>query len=309
MRRATIFCIAAGCALSALLLGVAQAKQYSLIVSGLGGEPEYEQRFQAQATQLAADTRHSSEQAQIATLIGAQATRAAIHAQLSEWAATAKAQDQVVITFIGHGSYDGEEYRYNVPGPDVTANDLREWLQPLQARQLIVLATSASGGAVTRLQNERRIVITATKSGGERNATRFAEYWVQAQSATEADRDKNEWVTAQEAFDYAVRKVADGFKSNAALATEHARLEGKGADAVPLGRLGALKEMPTDTVLVDLFAQRLRIENDFDSVKSHKKDTDVDAYYGELEKTLIELAKTQQRIDVRQAALSKEGVR
>jgi hypothetical protein len=67
--------------------------------------------------------------------------------------------------------------------------------------------------------------------------------------------------------------------------------------------------MPTDTVLVDLFAQRLRIENDFDSVKSHKKDTDVDAYYSELEKTLIELAKTQQRIDVRQAALSKEGVR
>jgi hypothetical protein len=301
-------------ALSALLLGVAHAKQYTLIVSGLGGEPEYEQRFQAQAKQLAEQVKHSSEQGQIALLVAEQATRTAIHERLSEWAAVAKADDQVVITLIGHGSYDGDEYRYNVPGPDVTASDLREWLQPIKARQLIVLATSASGGALAQLQNgrssnERRIVITATKSGGERNATRFAEYWIQALSSTEADRDKNEWVTAQEAFDYAVRKVADGFKSNAALATEHARLEGKGAETVPLGRLGSLKEMPSDAVLVDLFAQRLRIENDFDAVKARKKDTDEDAYYGELEKTLIELAKTQRRIDARQAVLSKDGAR
>jgi hypothetical protein len=76
-----------------------------------------------------------------------------------------------------------------------------------------------------------------------------------------------------------------------------------------LGRLGALKEMPNDAALVELFAQRLRIENDFDSLKSRKKDTDIDVYYGELEKTLIELAKTQQRIDARQAALSNGGVR
>jgi hypothetical protein len=309
MKLAYVAHITAGLALSALLLTAAHAKQYSLIVSGLGGEPDYEQRFQAQAKQLAADTKHSAESAEITLLIGEQATRTAIRARLSAWAAVTKASDQVVITLIGHGSYDGEEYRYNVPGPDVTATDLRDWLQPLQARQLIVLATSASGGAIARLQSDRRIVITATKSGGERNATRFAEYWVQAQSAAEADRDKNEWVTAQEAFDFAVRKVADGFKSNASLATEHARLEGKGADAVPLGRLGALKEMPNDAVLVGLFAQRLSNENNFDSVKARKQDTDVDLYYGELEKTLVELAKTQRLIDARQAALSKEPSR
>jgi hypothetical protein len=301
--------IAAGLALGVLLLTAAQAKQYSLIVSGLGGEADYEQRFQAQAKQLAADTKHSAEAAEITLLMGEQATRTAIRARLSEWAAVTKPSDQVVITLIGHGSYDGEEYRYNVPGPDVTATDLRDWLQPLQARQLIVLATSASGGAIARLQNERRIVITATKTGGERNATRFAEYWVQAQSAAEADRDKNEWVTAQEAFDYAVRKVADGFKSNASLATEHARLEGKGADALPLGRLGALKEMPSDALLVELFAQRLSIENSFDAVKGRKQETDADLYYSELEKTLVELAKTQRLIDARQAALSKEPSR
>jgi uncharacterized protein YcbX len=159
------------------------------------------------------------------------------------------------------------------------------------------------------VQGERRIVITATKSGGERNATRFAEYWAQALSATEADRDKNEWVTAQEAFDYSVRKVADGFKSNAALATEHARLEGKRADTVPLGRLGSLKEMPSDPMLVGLFAERVRVETEIEAVKARKATLDIDAYYGELEKTLVELARNQRQIDARQAALSKGGTR
>jgi chorismate mutase len=303
---------------SALLLAMlwtstAYAKQYTLIVSGLGGESEYEQRFQTQAKQLSAAATHASEQAQVTLLSGEQATRAAIRATLAEWR-TASSTDQIVVTLIGHGTFDGDEYRYNVPGPDVTARDLRDWLQPLQARQLIVLATSASGAALAQLQvanssNDNRIVITATKSGSERNATRFAEHWVAAFSATEADRDKNEWVTAQEAFDYASRKIADGFKANASLATEHARLEGKRAESVPLGRLGALKEMPSDAELVALFAERLRIENDVAAVKARKQDTEIAAYYSELEKPLIALAKTQRRIDARQVALSKEGSR
>jgi hypothetical protein len=243
-------------------------------------------------------------------LIGAQATRIAIRDVLAEWAKSVVAEDQVFVTLIGHGSFDGDEYRFNIVGPDMTATDLRGWLQPLPARQqLVVLATSASGGAIAALQNERRVVITATKSGGERNATRFGDYWVQALGETEADRDKNEWVTAQEAFDYAVRKVADGFKSSAALATEHARLEGKHAESMPLGRLGAAAEMPSDAVLIDLFAERLRIETEFDAIKSRKAELQADAYYSELEAKLVALAKTQRRIDARQTALAKEKSR
>lgn len=294
--------------LIAMLLGsafnVAHAKHYELIASGIGGEAEYEQRFREQANQLAKAVQHASSEAHVTLLIGEKATRAAIRTALNEWSALS-ADDQVVITLIGHGTFDGEEYRFNVPGQDVTANDLREWLQPLQSKQLVVLATSASGGALAKLQSEKRIVITATKSGGERNATRFAEHWVQALSATEADRDKNEWVTAQEAFDFTVRKVADGYKSSASLATEHARLEGKRADSMALGRLGTLTDMPNDAELNQLFAERLRIETDFEAVKTRKSSMEVDAYYSELEKTLVALAKTQKRIDSRQATLSK----
>jgi hypothetical protein len=284
----------------------AQAKHYELIASGIGGEAEYEQRFREQANQLGKAVQHANSDAKVTVLLGEKATRAAIRATLNEWT-TLSNEDQLIVTLIGHGTFDGEEYRFNVPGQDLTATDLREWLQPLQSKQLVVLATSASGGALAKLQSDKRIVITATKSGGERNATQFAEHWVKALSAAEADRDKNEWVTAQEAFDFTVRKVADAYKSTASLATEHARLEGKRADGLPLGRLGSLKEMPKDAELNQLFAERLRIENEFEAVKAQKTSLEVDAYYSELEKTLIALAKIQQRIDSRQAVLSKAG--
>ena len=61
-----------------------------------------------------------------------------------------------------------------------------------------------------------RVVITATRSGGERNATRFGGFWAEALASDEADRDKDGTVTAQEAYDYARRKVGDAYKSDAA---------------------------------------------------------------------------------------------
>lgn len=299
-------CVLAVCAL--LATGMVHGKHFALIASGLGGEAEYEQRFQQQAKELAKAVQHASQDANVVVLTGAQATRAALAAALSDIASNASEKDRVSVTLIGHGSYDGEEYRYNVPGPDVTANDLRRWLAALKPReQLVVLATSASGAALPRVQSNGRIVISATKSGGERNATRFAEYWVQALSAGEADRDKNEWVTAKEAYDFAVRKVADSFKESASLATEHARMEGLHAESYPLGRLGALAEMPSDPQLVELFAQRVQWEDRFDAVKARKQEMQPDAYYAELEQALVALAKTQRSIDARQATLMREG--
>jgi len=101
----------------------------------------------------------SADEMHVTSLTGEHATRDALHRAIASIVEHAGAADQVTITLIGHGSFDGEEYRFNVPGPDVTASDLAAWLQPLASRQqLIVLATSSSGGALARLQRENRIV-------------------------------------------------------------------------------------------------------------------------------------------------------
>src|SRR5207248_2785679 len=107
-----------------------------------------------------------------------EATKAKVTASLAKIASEAKAQDVLILMMIGHGTFDGAEYKFNLPGPDISATELAAALNRIPAsRQLVVDMTSASGGATAALKKEGRTVITATKSGSEKNATLFARYW------------------------------------------------------------------------------------------------------------------------------------
>ena len=64
--------------------------------------------------------------------------------------------------------------------------------------------------------------MTATKTGGERNETRFAEFFVQALDCEEADRDRNGRVSVLEAFDFAAAKVKAAYEKEGHILTEHA---------------------------------------------------------------------------------------
>src|SRR5690606_416612 len=94
-------------------------------------------------------------------------------------------------------------------GPDITASELANLLDRVPARrQLVVNMTSASGASIAQLQKANRVVITATRTGMEKNATIFARYWVEALRDPAADADKNGSVSALEAFRYADQKTA-----------------------------------------------------------------------------------------------------
>jgi len=279
------------------------ADTYCLVIGGLGGEPEYEQKFREQATTLA-EAAHtlSGDASKSVALVAQQADRNAVRRELRALASKAGPDDAVIITLIGHGSFDGEEYRFNLPGPDLTATELGALLDQLRAgHQLIVNATSASGAVIERWKSERRIVITATKSGGERTATRFAQHWVRALSTPDADINKDEIVTVAEAFDFASRRVAGEFAADKSLATEHARLEGPGADRFQVARFGMAARLTSDPELNEMFAQRVRLERDLDAVKQRRQALAADAYYDELEGVLVQLASLQRQIDAKQA--------
>jgi hypothetical protein len=150
-------------------------------------------------------------------------------------------------------------------------------------------------------------VITATKSGGERNATRFAQYWVEALTSPEADRDKNDTVTAEEAYEFAARKVTDTFKSDAALATEHSRIEAPAGGGAParfvVARLGNTAVLPNDAALAAMLKEQSGIEQQIDEIKARKASLPAEQYYDELEKVLITLAQLDRRIDERKTML------
>src|SRR5712671_1618781 len=148
----------------AFTFGALHAASFYVTIAGLGGEPEYEQRFTAQAQEIDKLIRSSSPDAKIHTLFGKQATKAQLQSVLAGIGREAKSGDVLVLMIIGHGSFDGFDYKINLPGPDISAVELASLLDRIPtSRQLIVNMTSASGGARAALEKPNRAVITATK--------------------------------------------------------------------------------------------------------------------------------------------------
>jgi hypothetical protein len=289
-----------------LALGAApaHAELYYLIVGGLGGEAAYEEQFAKDAEALAAVARRTTAASRVMLLQGEGATREALVSSLESLRTRAKAADSVVVMLIGHGSYDGEAYKLNLPGPDIDGEELGKLLGALPARsQLVVNATSASGAVLEKWAAEGRTLITATRSGFERNATRFAQHFAAALAAGSADINKNGAITAQEAFDYASRSVADSFTKDGALATEHPQIAGDAAGRFTVARLasaGPAEPVTTNPAVAALVAEREKLDAEIEALRGRRESMASDAYLAELQRLLVQLAEVQAKIDAAQ---------
>jgi hypothetical protein len=292
-----------------------RAATYVVTIAGLGGEPDYDQRFEGNAKDIDRVFKSEGDQFHAITLSGADATRVKLTQTLEQVASEAKADDDFVLILIGHGTFDGFEYKFNLVGPDISGDDLAELCDKIPAkRQLIVNTTSASGGSIIPLQRPGRAIIVATKSGTEKNATIFARYWAEALQDPTADTNKDDSISAMEAFVYASKKTNDFYDSQKRLATEHAEFEdtGKG-EAVrdvstqtgeglllsnfTLVRLGSEQAAANDPAKRDLLAQKEQLEQKIDVLKYQKAAMDENDYKQQLTEDLLELAKVQEDLD------------
>jgi hypothetical protein len=290
-----------------------RAATYYVVIAGLGGEPDYEQRFTAAAKDLDRIFRSAGSASQVYILTGSQATSTQLAETMSEVARTAKVDDDFALVLIGHGSFDGVEYKFNLVGPDVTAREIASMCDHVAARrQLVVDTTSASGGAVQVLERPGRAVIAATKSGTEKNATVFARYWVEALQDPAADTDKSDSISAMEAFSYAAKKTAAFYDSQKRLATEHAvfndtgrgdpvREAGNGQgllmSSFTLLRLGTNQQAAKDPAKRALLEKKDELEQKIDTLKYQKAAMDPQDYKKQLTDALVELAKVQEQLD------------
>jgi hypothetical protein len=281
---------------------VARAEVHFVVVGGLGGEPAYEQRFAAETRDLEAAGRTlSGDPSQVRALSGPAATREAVQEAFAAVARAASSEDVLLSIFIGHGNVDGTVYKLNLPGPDPTCDELRQWLDRVPARrQLVVLATSASGGCVAPLQRTGRVVLSATRSGTERNVPVFSRYFVEALRDPTADRDHDESVTALEAFRYAEQKVQRFYADAKRLATEHPTLSSDGAREFVVARRGAAARLASNVKPAPpaLAARRAALETEIHALRERKAGMETGAYWTELEGRLVELARVQDSIDV-----------
>ncbi len=269
--------------------GASAEQSHMLVVAGLGGEPAYVDAFRRAAA--AAAERGRAFGAKVTVLADESAGRDGIRRAIADIADSAREADSVVAHFIGHGSYDGEHYRFNVPGPDPTAADLAAWLEPLPRKRLVILTTSAAGAGLDALLTGTGAVITATRDGRETNAVVFHRFWTEALQARSADVNKDQRISAEEAFQHTASAVAAHYERAGRIATEHPRLEGAAAPFT-VAVLGPARPQPPadDPAVARLVERSETLTRRIDELKAARKSLAMEDYFAQLQELLLELA-------------------
>jgi len=328
--------IAAAAALVLAFAAPARAQQAShlLVIVGAGGDLENADRFHQWAVTLidAARGRYAmpagsviylgEDQSRDPARISGRSTREGVATAIGKIAAQARPGDRVFIVLIGHGASAMAGARFNLVGPDLNALEFAKLLDPLAAQSVVFANTaSASAGFVAALTGKDRVVIAATQTDGEKNQTRFGEYFAAAFAATDADADtdKDGRVSVLEAFLWARARTVDSYNRDGQLLTEHAVLDdngdgkgtaapgqpgGDGAMARTLFLSAASSLRPSgdqaDPELRALVAERDGVEAKIAALKAAKDKTDPESYERDLEQMLIDLARVNRRIREKQ---------
>ncbi len=210
------------------------SQRHVLIAVGLGGEPHYAKLFDSWASRMAEIAERAAaidpERITIVRATGGDTARKEdLVAALQNLASASAPGDLIVMLLIGHGTAREDKALFNVPGPDLSADELRELLDRFDGRTVAVInATSSSGPFIRALSGENRVVITATASGSENQFAYFGGHFIGAFVAEAADADKNGRISLLEAFNHARRAVARAYEEDDKVLTEHALLDDDG---------------------------------------------------------------------------------
>ncbi len=329
-RRGTALAALAAPAAAACLLCAAplRADTHLLVVAGVGGEEAYTGRFHLWSTRvvdaaLAAglspeNVVYLGEREDLdPERIGARSTGENVLAEIAAIAERSTAGDDVWIVLFGHGSGAAGPPRFNLPGRDLIAEEYAAALEQLPDRRIVfVNASSASGGFIAPLSQEGRVVITATKSGGQSNESLFGGYLAEAFDGAAGDANKDGRTSALEAFAFAQREIERYYRETGLLRTENALLDDDGdgsgstepagveaSEAVD-GRLASLLYLGQEAAPAALTAEarelaerREGIQRRIDELRLQRETLDEDVYLSELQELMIELALVDRELE------------
>lgn len=299
------------------------AREHLILVIGAGGADEYVREFSQQGE--AWQTLAEHQQWSLTVIDGNNqdhaTSRSQLQAALSELAnadtaAIDKAElpSRLWIVLVGHGTAAGENAKFNLVGPDVSAKELSAWLEPLSCPLVIVNASSASAPFLPELSGPQRMVITATRSASELNYSRFGKYLAQSLEDLSIDIDHDLEVSLLEAFLAAVVRTEQFYRDDGRLTTEHALLddngdrrgtsadffrgispvktaeEGEVVDGASAARVILYSSPEAPQLSPEQMRQRQRIEEQLDALRGQKPQLKEADYYQRLERLLLELA-------------------
>ena len=298
------------------------AERYALIVTGASGGAGYAKKYDAWRTALEKTLRARFDYPDDHVIVLAEeehgavkkATRENVRAALNQLRRRAAKDDVVLVLLMGHGTADGDDAKFNLVGPDLSAGEWAGLVKPIAGRVVFVNATGASFPFLRRISGRGRIVVTATDSAAQQFETVFAEFFVKAFDDPGADLDKNGMVSVWEAFGYSSRGVKNRFEQLGQLSTERPMLDdtgdGVGREAEAPGADGAVAQatylqpdapviLASDPELAALLRRRAAIEAQIEQLKEKKPQATSAEYEARLEGLLLELARIDREIRAR----------
>ena len=232
------------------------------------------------------------------------------------------------IVLIGHGTFDGRSAKFNLRGPDVSAQELAAWLKGYARPVALINCASASGPFINRLSGENRVILAATKSGFEHNYARFGDYFSQAIIDLRSDLDKDEQVSLLEAFLSASSQVAEFYQQEARLATENALLDDNGdqlgtpaswyhgvratrtakdgasPDGLRASQWHLVRSDREQTMPVETRTRRDELEQAIAQLRQAKPDMPEETYFERLERLMLDLARLYRHVEASESAAS-----
>ena len=225
------------------------------------------------------------------------------------------------LVLIGHGTFDGRTAKFNLRGPDISADDLAEWLKPLLRPIVVINTASSSAPFLSKLSAQGRVVITATKSGYEQNYTRFGQYLADAIAEPQADLDKDGQTSLLEAFLTASGRVDEFYSAAGRLVTEYALLDDNGdglgtradwfrgirpvrkaedsasLDGYRAHQFHIVHSEAENTIPPGLRAERDRLELEVVKLRDAKEKFAEDEYFSKLEALLYDIAQIYEQTE------------
>jgi hypothetical protein len=273
----------------------ALARTELLLVSGLSGQTAFGAEIEATAkvwTEAAMRGGHSVQQ--ITPGAGPQLPR--LQAALAD--VSAESTDPFWLVLLGHGSAQGKSPKFNLEGPDLSAEELARNLARLRRPVIVVAGFSCSGAFLKPLAAPGRIVLAATRTGAEENWTRFPRFFAAALAGLDADANGDMQVSVFEAWQHATQAAEASYKDQGRLTTEHAALDDLGdgkASGMGLGLKAAqwhLVESAAEAGLAPV--QRTRreaLELELGQLRQGKHKVPPAEYAALLERLLLKLAR------------------
>jgi hypothetical protein len=301
-----------------LLPSLALADDHPLVVIVVGAEgtPEYGQQFRQWAERWQAAAKQGEAEC---VTIGLDESVQSPDRDLLQQRLTEQTDDQrpLWLVLIGHGTFDGKKARFNLRGEDVTPEDLNQWIKA-ERPTAVIDCSSCSGAFLSELSGKGRVLITATKSGHEYNFARLGDYLSSAIVDPTADLDKDDQTSLLEAFLVASAKVREFYASESRLATEHALIDdnadrlgtpaewfvglrptkaakdGAALDGALARQFVLVRSQTEEQIPAETRQKRDELELKLAELRRRKATMEEDAYFAELEKLLVELARLTQ---------------